>query len=54
MESFRKVEAIAPKLVAARLGGHWLSSNPDYLLRADMFFRIAAGLAPPDAAGALR
>lgn len=53
-EAFRKVEKMAPNLVAARLGGRWLSSNPDYLVRADTFFRIAAGLAPPDAAEALR
>ncbi len=52
--AFEKVEQIAPTLVAARLAGRWLSSNPDYLARADMFFRIAAGLAPPDAANALR
>lgn len=53
-ETFRRVEQIAPKLVEARLAGRWLSSNPDYLSRAHMFFRIAAGLAPPDAASALR
>ncbi|WP_167767202.1 winged helix-turn-helix domain-containing protein [Jannaschia formosa] len=52
--AFKKVEQIAPALVNARLSGRWLSSNPDYLARADMFFRIAAGLAPPDAADALR
>ena len=52
--AFRRVEAIAPALVAARLGGRWLSSNPDYLARADLFFRIAAGLAPPEAAQTLR
>ncbi|MBS0123273.1 winged helix-turn-helix domain-containing protein [Thetidibacter halocola] len=52
--AFRRVEAIAPALVAVRLGGRWLSSNPDYLARADLFFRIAAGLAPPEAAQALR
>jgi TolB-like protein len=52
--TFRKVEAIAPKLVEARLAGRWLSSNADYLSRAHMFFRIAAGLAPPEAAEALR
>ncbi len=52
--AFRKVEAIAPTLVEARLAGRWLSSNPDYLARAHMFFRIAAGLAPPEAADALR
>jgi TolB-like protein len=44
-ETFRQVERIAPKLVEARLAGRWLSSDPDYLSRAHMFFRIAAGLA---------
>ena len=53
-EMFRKAEAIAPTLVQARLAGRWLASNPDYLARAHMFFRIAAGLAPPDAADGLR
>jgi len=52
--AFRQVEAIAPTLVKARLAGRWLSSNPDYLARADMFFRIAAGLAPPEAADRLQ
>lgn len=52
--AFKTVEQLAPTLVKARLSGRWLSSNPDYLARADMFFRIAAGLAPPDAADALR
>jgi TolB-like protein len=53
-EMFRSVKQTAPKLVEARLAGRWLSSNPDYLTRAHMFFRIAAGLAPPQAADALR
>jgi len=53
-ETFRQVERIAPKLVAARLAGRWLSSDSDYLSRAHMFFRIAAGDAPPEAADALR
>jgi TolB-like protein len=52
--AFKTVEQIAPTLVKARLSGRWLSSNPAYLGRADMFFRIAAGLAPPDAADNLR
>lgn len=52
--AFREVERIAPTLAAARLAGRWLSSNPDYLARADLFFRIAAGLAPPEAAEAMR
>lgn len=54
VETFRKVERIAPKLVEARLSGLWLSSNADYLARAHTFFRVAAGLAPPQAADALR
>ena len=53
-ETFRKVQLLAPKLVAARLAGRWLSSNPDYLCRAHMYFRIAAGLAPPEAADRMR
>ena len=53
-ETFRRVERIAPKLVEARLSGRWLSSDPDYLARAHTFFRVAAGLAPPEAADALR
>ena len=53
-EWFRTVERIAPRLVEARLAGRWLSSNPDYLARAHTFFRVAAGLAPPEAADALR
>ncbi|MFN4153510.1 MAG: hypothetical protein ACK4HF_02555 [Paracoccaceae bacterium] len=53
-ETFRQVEQIAPKMVEARLAGRWLGSDPDYLSRAHMFFRIAAGLAPPEAAVALR
>ncbi len=51
---FRRVERIAPKLVEARLSGRWLSSDPNYHARAHTFFRIAAGLAPPQAADALR
>ena len=54
VEKFRTVERIAPNLVEARLSGKWLSSNPDYLSRAHTFFRIAAGLAPPEAAEELR
>ncbi len=52
--AFSRVEAIAPTLVSARLAGRWLTSNADYLARAHTFFRIAAGLAPPEAADALR
>jgi TolB-like protein len=53
-ETFRHLDRIAPKLVEARLSGRWLSSNPDYLARTHTFFRVAAGLAPPSAADALR
>jgi TolB-like protein/tetratricopeptide (TPR) repeat protein len=53
-EAFEQVSAIAPTLVAARLAGRWLTTNPDYLARAHMFFRIAGGLAPPEAADGLR
>lgn len=53
-ETFRKVETIAPRLAAARLSGQWLSSHPDYRSRAHTFFRVAAGLARPEAADALR
>lgn len=52
--AFAKVERIAPTLVEARLAGRWLTSNADYLARAHTFFRIAAGLSPPEAADALR
>ncbi|WP_424928861.1 winged helix-turn-helix domain-containing tetratricopeptide repeat protein [Amaricoccus tamworthensis] len=51
--TFQAVERIAPKLVEARLAGRWLSANPDYLARAHTFFRVAAGLAPPQAAEVL-
>lgn len=53
-DSFRKLAAIAPKLVESRLAGRWLTSHPDYLGRAHLFFRIAAGQAAPEAADALR
>jgi hypothetical protein len=52
--AFRKVEAIAPTVVAAHLDEGWLSSNSAYLARADLFFHIAAGSSPPDAADGLR
>lgn len=52
--AFHRLEAIAPKLVEARLAGRWLTSAPDYLSRAHLFFRIAAGQAAPEAAEALR
>ncbi|WP_424973737.1 hypothetical protein [Dinoroseobacter sp. S124A] len=54
METFRKVERIAPKLVEARLSGKWLSSDPDDLSRARTFFKVAASLAPPEAVDAIR
>ncbi|MEP3332802.1 winged helix-turn-helix domain-containing protein [Sedimentitalea sp.] len=53
-DTFRKVEQLAPRLVEERLSGRWLSVNPDYLARAHTFFRVAAGLAPPQAANTLR
>ncbi len=52
--AFARLSEIAPSLVEARLAGGWLTSNPDYLARAHTFFRIAAGLAPAEAAKALR
>ncbi|MFN3845354.1 MAG: winged helix-turn-helix domain-containing protein [Paracoccaceae bacterium] len=51
---FHRLAQTAPKLTEARLAGRWLSSNADYLERAHTFFRVAAGLAPPEAADALR
>ena len=53
-EAFREVERIAPSLVEARLSGRWLATNPQYLQRAHTFFRIAAGLEPPESADHLR
>ncbi|MGI1664174.1 winged helix-turn-helix domain-containing tetratricopeptide repeat protein [Palleronia sp. KMU-117] len=53
-DAFARVERIAPSLVEARLAGRWLTTNADYLARAHTFFRVAAGLAPPEAADALR
>ncbi len=54
IDAFRRVQKIAPKLTEARLDGRWLSTNPDYLSRAHLFFRIAAGLAQPEEADSLR
>jgi hypothetical protein len=48
------LQQTAPALTAARLAGRWLSTNPDYHGRAHTFLRVAAGLAPPQAADALR
>ncbi len=52
--AYARVAEIAPSLVEARLAGKWLSTNPDYVARADLFFRIAAGLDAPEAAEELR
>ena len=52
--AFRVVHTLAPKLVAARLAGQWVSSDPVYRKRATTFFRIAAGLEDPATAAALR
>ena len=54
VEAYQKLETIAPTLVEARLSGRWLATNPDYFDRAHLFFRIAAGLEPPEAAENLR
>lgn len=52
--AYARVAEIAPSLVEARLAGKWLSTNPDYVARADLFFRIAAGQETPEAAEKLR
>jgi tetratricopeptide (TPR) repeat protein len=52
--TFARLEQTAPALAAARLDGRWLSTNPDYRTRAHTFLRVAAGLAPPEQADALR
>jgi TolB-like protein len=52
--AFAALDATAPALAAARLAGRWLSTNPDYQARAHTFLRVAAGLAPPGDADALR
>ena len=52
--SFHKLQQAAPRLVEARLAGRWLTSDPDYLSRAHLFFRISAGLAAPQSAEGLR
>lgn len=53
-KTFAVLEQTAPALTAARLAGRWLSTNADYLCRAHTFLRVAAGLAPPQAADAVR
>ena len=52
--TFATLNRTAPALAAARLGGRWLSTNPDYLRRAHTFLRVAAGLAPAAEADAVR
>jgi TolB-like protein len=52
--TFAVLNQTAPTLAAARLAGRWLSTNPDYLTRAHTFLRVAAGLAPREAAEAVR
>jgi TolB-like protein len=52
--TFARLNETAPALAAARLSGRWLSTNPDYQARAHSFLRVAAGLAPPEDADALR
>lgn len=52
--TFARLNTTAPALAAQRLAGRWLSTNPDYQTRAHTFLRVAAGLAPPEAADALR
>ncbi len=52
--TFATLQETAPALAAARLSGRWLSTNPDYVARANTFLRVAAGLAPPEGADALR
>jgi len=51
---FQVWRKLAPELVETRLGGRWLSSDPQYRQRATTFLRIAAGLEDPSAADALR
>jgi TolB-like protein/DNA-binding winged helix-turn-helix (wHTH) protein len=53
-EAFAKLQALAPKMVEARLAGQWLSTNPVYHLRALTFLRVAAGLEPAARAADLR
>ncbi|MGV8804824.1 MAG: winged helix-turn-helix domain-containing tetratricopeptide repeat protein [Polaromonas sp.] len=44
----------APELVALRLGGQWLTWEPDYCRRATTFLRVAASLQEPATASAVR
>ena len=52
--AFARLRATAPALAEARLAGRWLSTNADYRARAQTFLCVAAGLAPPAPAAALR
>jgi TolB-like protein len=52
--TFAALQQTAPALAAQRLAGRWLSTNPDYQTRAHTFLRVAAGLATPADADALR
>lgn len=52
--TFATLQQTAPALAAQRLAGRWLSTNPDYQARAHTFLRVAAGLAAPADADALR
>jgi TolB-like protein len=52
--TYALAKAKAPELVAARLAGKWPSPGSVYYQRAHTFFRIAAGLEDPSAAGVLR
>lgn len=41
---FTKLQGIAPRLTEERLNGRWLSTNQNYLNKAQTFLNIAAGL----------
>jgi adenylate cyclase len=45
---------LAPEYVKSRLKGTWAYARPEDIKRATTFFRIAAGLEDPSAAGELR
>ncbi len=53
-QAFSQAKKLAPELVKARLAGHWLASSPQYVMRMNSLFKIAAGLATPEAATGLR
>ncbi|MEO1019464.1 MAG: winged helix-turn-helix domain-containing protein, partial [Pseudomonadota bacterium] len=46
--AYARVAEIAPSLVEARLAGKWLSTNPDYVVRADLFFRCVQSGGDPE------